>query len=100
MLKSLSTFTVVLGLAVLFAAGPAKAQSGNSGSIEGVVKDSSGGVVAGATVEISYAVSGFKRETAIGGRHVHARRGGSHTLPVAAPRMRFSGGPKSRATKR
>src|SRR5437870_8865774 len=64
MLKSLSTFTVVLGLAVLFAAGPAKAQSGNSGSIEGVVKDSSGGVVAGATVEISYAVSGFKRETA------------------------------------
>src|SRR5437870_9924191 len=66
MLKSLSTFTVVLGLAVLFAAGPAKAQMGNSGSIEGVVKDPSGGVVAGATVEISYAVSGFHRETATG----------------------------------
>src|SRR5438552_565681 len=57
---------LVLGFALLFAAGPAKAQLGNSGSIEGVVKDPSGGVVAGATVEISYAVSGFHRETATG----------------------------------
>jgi hypothetical protein len=56
----------VLGLAVLFAAGPAVAQLGNSGSIEGVVKDPSGGVVAGATVEISYAVSGLHRETTTG----------------------------------
>jgi hypothetical protein len=39
---------------------------GNSGSIEGVVKDASGGVVAGATVEVSNPVSGFKRETATG----------------------------------
>jgi len=67
MLKRLSISLVfVLGLVVLFAAGPAKAQMGNSGSIEGVVKDPSGGVVAGATVEISYAVSGFHRETATG----------------------------------
>ncbi|PYU79390.1 MAG: hypothetical protein DMG51_17325 [Acidobacteria bacterium] len=49
-------------MALFFAAAPAKAQSGNSGSIEGVVKDASGGVVAGATVEISYAVSGLHRE--------------------------------------
>src|SRR5258707_12830299 len=67
MLKRLSISLVfVLGLLVLFAAGPAKAQMGNSGSIEGVVKDPSGGVVVGATVEISYAVSGFHRETTTG----------------------------------
>jgi hypothetical protein len=46
----------------LFVAGPAKAQLGNSGSIEGVVKDPSGGVVVGATVEISNPVSGFQRQ--------------------------------------
>src|SRR5438874_13770316 len=57
---------LVLGFALLFGAGPAKAQLGNSGSIEGVVKDPSGGVVAGATVEISYAVSGFHREATTG----------------------------------
>ena len=67
MLKRLSICTVfVLGFALLLAAAPAKAQMGNSGSIEGVVKDSSGGVIAGATVEISYAVSGFHRETSTG----------------------------------
>src|SRR6267378_53198 len=64
MLKRLSICTgFVLGIVLLLTAAPAKAQSGNSGSIEGVVKDASGGVVAGATVEISYAVSGFQRET-------------------------------------
>jgi hypothetical protein len=57
---------LVLAFVVLFATGPAKAQSGNSGSIEGAVKDPSGGVVAGATVEISYAVSGFQRGTTTG----------------------------------
>ena len=67
MFKRLNVCTIlVLGFVVLFAAGPAKAQIGNSGSIEGIVKDSSGGVVAGATVEISYAVSGFRRETTTG----------------------------------
>jgi hypothetical protein len=67
MLKRLSIYTIfVLGFAVLFAAGPAKAQIGNSGSIDGVVKDPSGGVVANARVEISNPVSGFKRETATG----------------------------------
>ncbi len=67
MLKHLSSSVAfILGLVLLFAAGPANAQLGNAGSIEGVVKDSSGGVVAGAKVEISYAVSGYKRETATG----------------------------------
>jgi len=67
MFKRLSICIVfVLGFVLLFTTGPAKAQLGNSGSIEGVVKDSSGGVVAGATVEISYAVSGFRRETTTG----------------------------------
>ena len=67
MLKRLSICLVfVLGFFLLLTAGPAKAQLGNSGSIEGVVKDASGGVVAGATVEISYAVSGFRRETTTG----------------------------------
>jgi len=57
---------ICLGFALLLTAAPAKAQMGNSGSIEGVVKDPSGGVIAGATVEISYAVSGFHRETTTG----------------------------------
>src|SRR5258708_32569824 len=67
MMKHLSISVVfVLGLMVFFAAGLAKAQLGNSGSIEGVVKDPTGGVIAGATVEISYPVSGFHRETTTG----------------------------------
>jgi hypothetical protein len=67
MLKRLNICTAfVLGFVLLLAAGPAKAQLGNAGSIEGVVKDSSGGVVAGAKVEIAYAVSGYRRETTTG----------------------------------
>jgi len=67
MLKRLSICTVfVLGFVLLLTAGPANAQLGNAGSIEGVVKDSSGGVVAGAKVEISYAVSGYQREVTTG----------------------------------
>jgi hypothetical protein len=45
---------------------PARAQLGNSGSIEGLVKDESGGVVAGAKVEIANPVSGFRREVTTG----------------------------------
>jgi hypothetical protein len=67
MLKRSSIFTVfVLGMVLTLVAGPASAQLGNSGSIEGVVKDPSGGVVAGATVEIAYGVSGFERKTSTG----------------------------------
>ena len=54
---------LALGLAFLAASGFAQ---GNSGSIEGVVKDPSGSSIAGATVEITYAVSGFHRETTTG----------------------------------
>jgi hypothetical protein len=64
MLKSLSILTVfALGLILSFLAGPATAQTGNAGSIDGVVKDPSGGVVVGAKVEISFPVTGYQRET-------------------------------------
>jgi hypothetical protein len=49
-----------------FAVVPAHAQVGNSGSIEGVVKDESGGVIAGAKVEVSNPLSGFSREVTTG----------------------------------
>jgi hypothetical protein len=59
---------VVRGLIILFTqmallAIIASAQLGNSGSIEGVVKDPSGAAVVKATVEISYPVTGYKRTT-------------------------------------
>ncbi len=67
MFKHLSICAVlILGFVLLLTAGPAEAQLGNSGSIEGVVKDPTGGVIAGAMVEISYPVSGFHRETTTG----------------------------------
>lgn len=62
----------VLSVAGLFLAGllfcvrPGWAQGANSGTISGVVKDSTGGVVAGASVEISNVVSGFSREEKTG----------------------------------
>jgi hypothetical protein len=45
---------------------PARAQAGNSGSIQGVIKDPSGAEVANATVAISDPVSGFTREMTTG----------------------------------
>ena len=54
---------VVHSLVVVLAA---SGQVGNSGSIEGTVKDPTGGAVPGATVEISYGVSGFVRTTTTG----------------------------------
>lgn len=50
---------LVFSFSILFGAIPSPAQLGNSGSIEGVVKDASGGVIAGAKVEILNPVSGF-----------------------------------------
>ena len=50
-----------LSLALFSCATVLKAQ-GNSGSIEGVVKDPSGGTIPGAKVEITNPVSGFHRE--------------------------------------
>jgi hypothetical protein len=67
MLKSVSSSVVfVMGLVLFLAAGPVNAQLGNSGSIDGVVKDPSGGVVVGAAVEMSNPVSGFGRQATTG----------------------------------
>jgi hypothetical protein len=52
----------LISFSFLVCAMSVRAQMGNSGSIDGVVKDPSGGTVAGATVEISYAVSGYQRQ--------------------------------------
>jgi hypothetical protein len=64
MLKRLGSYSVFILL--LLATVPAIAQMGNSGSIEGVVKDQSGGVVVGAKAEIRMPVTGFQRETTTG----------------------------------
>jgi hypothetical protein len=64
MLKCLSICVVLVsGIALSFGAETIKAQLGNSGSIEGVVKDQSGASVPGAKVEITNPVSSFHRET-------------------------------------
>ena len=52
-----------LSLGVFLHAGVLFAQSGNSGTISGVVKDPSGAVVTGATVSINNPVSGYDRTT-------------------------------------
>jgi Carboxypeptidase regulatory-like domain/TonB-dependent Receptor Plug Domain len=57
--RSLFLVLVQLGVFVCFAG----AQTGNSGSIEGTVKDPSGAVVPGATVTIANPVSGLTRST-------------------------------------
>jgi Carboxypeptidase regulatory-like domain len=65
MLKRLSRYAgLALGVFFLTTA-PVCAQ--NAGSIEGVVKDPSGGVVRGAKVTINNPVTGFLRETTSGG---------------------------------
>jgi hypothetical protein len=65
MLKRLGSYSI-LAFVLLFSAASSWGQAGNSGAIEGVVKDPSGGVVAGAIVEISYLVSGYQRQTTTG----------------------------------
>ena len=57
---------LVLVCSLLLAASELRAQTGNSGSIEGVVKDPSGAVIAGATVEIMNPVSGYTRTASTG----------------------------------
>jgi Carboxypeptidase regulatory-like domain len=57
---------IVAALAMFVFVFSAAGQVGNSGSIEGVVKDPSGAAVTGATVEISYGVSGFVRTATTG----------------------------------
>ena len=60
--RKVVTGILLLGLGWLLSAAPASAQLGNSGSVEGVVKDSSGASVPNAKVEVSNPVSGFHRE--------------------------------------
>jgi hypothetical protein len=55
---------LILAGLFLFHVSAGRGQS--SGTVEGVVKDPSGAVVAGATVEISYAVSGYTRQLTTG----------------------------------
>jgi Carboxypeptidase regulatory-like domain/TonB-dependent Receptor Plug Domain len=57
---------LALSLSILICNTRVVAQSGNSGSIEGTVKDPSGASVANATVEISNPVTGLKRSTVTG----------------------------------
>jgi len=61
MLKRLGSYSI-LAIVLLFSAAASWAQLGNSGSIEGVVKDQSGASVPGAKVEIGNPVSSFHRE--------------------------------------
>lgn len=68
MMKRLSIYAaLILGFVLCLAPSPIKAQLGNSGPIEGVVKDASGGVIPGATVEITNPVTGFQRQATTGG---------------------------------
>jgi len=62
MLKNWRIYSLlILGCVLSLASISVKAQSGNSGSIEGTVKDPSGAIIAGATVEITNPVSGYSR---------------------------------------
>src|SRR6266566_5197137 len=62
MLRSLRAFALVFLGMILFALAPLGwAQLGNSGTIEGVVKDPTGGAIPNAAVEITNPVSGFTR---------------------------------------
>src|SRR5882757_5013054 len=54
---------LLASLSLLLFALPVRAQLGNSGSIEGVVKDPSGSSVPNAKVEMSNPVTGYRRET-------------------------------------
>jgi len=64
-----SWLAAAIAIALVLSVGTAQAQSGGgSGSLNGTVLDPSGAVVAGATVEIRQAVSGFDRTTTTDGR--------------------------------
>lgn len=64
--KGILLLLMILFVAVFIAGYQAVAQ-GSSGTIQGVVKDQTGAVVPGATVEISNPVSGLQRQTVSGG---------------------------------
>jgi hypothetical protein len=79
---------LVFVFGVLLSGVPSRAQLGNAGGIEGTVKDQSGAAIAGATVEISYPVSGYNRSTTTGSdgsfRFMNVPFNGYH-LVVTAP---------------
>src|SRR3981081_2550108 len=60
--RKIMLFVFVLSLFLC----PTSSWAQSSGSIEGVVKDSSGGVLSNATVEISHPVTGFHQAPATG----------------------------------
>jgi len=65
MFKRSSIFAfLLLGMVLVFGARGVRGQA--SGTIEGVVKDPSGGVIANATVEISNSVSQYRRQVTTG----------------------------------
>jgi hypothetical protein len=63
-LRRITLFAWILSM--LLCVGRISAQSGNAGSVEGIVKDPSGAAVANATVEISNPVSSFERSVTTG----------------------------------
>jgi len=66
MFKRMRRYALVYLVGVfLFTASGARAQ-GSAGSIEGTVKDQSGAVIAGATIEVANSVSGFHRSATTG----------------------------------
>ncbi|HTQ59822.1 MAG TPA: TonB-dependent receptor [Candidatus Solibacter sp.] len=79
---------LILALVMMFSAAATRAQIGNSGSVEGVVKDPSGAVVPNATVEISDPVSGYDRTTTTGSdgtfRFTNVPFNGYHMVVTAA----------------
>ncbi|HZC65886.1 MAG TPA: TonB-dependent receptor, partial [Candidatus Dormibacteraeota bacterium] len=66
MLKQGFWYSLVYLVAVFLLTAAGTNAQGSAGSIDGVVKDASGGVVADATVEISYVVSGYSRTVSTG----------------------------------
>ncbi|HXO62719.1 MAG TPA: TonB-dependent receptor, partial [Candidatus Acidoferrales bacterium] len=65
-MRSIWLSFLALSLSILFCATRIVAQTGNSGSIEGAVKDPSGASIANATVEVSNPVTGLKRSAVTG----------------------------------
>ncbi|HKO03606.1 MAG TPA: TonB-dependent receptor [Candidatus Acidoferrales bacterium] len=67
MKRSFGTASIfVLILAMCWMAAPARAQSGNAGTIEGTVQDAAGAAIPGASVDIANPVSGYRRAATTG----------------------------------
>ena len=87
-----------LSLGVFLHAGVLFAQSGNSGTINGVVKDPSGAVVTGATVSIHNPVSGYDRTTTTDSSGTFSFLT-SRRIPIICPSTRKASGPMRRTLK-